>query len=244
MLKKIEGLPTNILGVRAEGKITRDDYETVVIPLLETEHRKGMHVRFLYQLGPEFSGFTAGAAIDDFRVGLKYLRLFERCAIVTDVDWVRKATQLGGPFMPCPVHVFSNDQFKEAKEWLSSPEGGSNLKFELKGDGILVVHPQGTLKREDFDRLASVIDPWIETHEKLRGLVVNIKTFPGWENIGSFIHHMEFISAHHRKIRRVAVAVDGLLPEMVSKVADHFVEAEIKQFPSDKIEEAVKWVRT
>ena len=244
MLKKIEDLPSNILGVRAEGKVTQEDYETVLIPLLKTEHRQGRHIRFLYQFSPEFSGFTAGAVLDDFRVGLKYLRLFERCAIVSDIDWIRGATHFVGAFMPCSTQVFKNDQLKDAVKWLASEDSGSKLKFELTDKGVLIVHPNGPLKREDFDKVASIMDPWIETHHHLRGLVVCIQKFPGWENVGSFIHHMEFINSHERKIRRVALAVDGTLPEMVSKVASHFVEAEIKQFPFEKVEEAVKWANS
>ena len=164
MLKQIEGLPSTILGLSAEGKVAKDDYETVLIPLLETERRQGRRVRFLYQFGSEFSEFTAGAAPDDFRVGLKYLRLFERCAIVTDVEWIRVATHFLGSFMPCPVQVFKNAQLKDAIEWLASPAGESKLRFELKEDRILIVYPQGPLKREDFAKLASIVDPWIEAH--------------------------------------------------------------------------------
>ena len=35
MLKLIEDLPVNVLGVTAEGKITGEDYEKVLIPALE-----------------------------------------------------------------------------------------------------------------------------------------------------------------------------------------------------------------
>ena len=35
MLKLLEGLPDNVLGVSAEGKITGKDYETVLIPAIE-----------------------------------------------------------------------------------------------------------------------------------------------------------------------------------------------------------------
>ena len=37
MLKIIEGLPANVLGVTAEGKITGEDYSTVLIPAIETK---------------------------------------------------------------------------------------------------------------------------------------------------------------------------------------------------------------
>ena len=212
MLEKIEGLPANVLGVRAVGKLTRDDYETVLVPLLEERRARGSRIRFLYHLGPDFKEFTAGAAVDDFRVGLRYLRLFERCAVVTDTDWIRRSMQLSAPILPCPVQVFRNDQQKEAVEWLASPGPESHLRFELSDDGILVVHPEKALRREDFDKLTSILDPWIETHHALRGLVIPVPKFVGWE-VRAAVRHIEFVSARHRKILRVAVAVDGTLPE-------------------------------
>lgn len=243
MLKKIEGLSPKILGLQAEGTLTKSDYESVLMPMLEEEHRHGNRIRLLYQLGEGFTGITAGAAWDDFKVGLKYLRLFERCAIVTDIAWIRNATQFMGSFIPCPTRVFKNEEFQNAVAWLSLAEEKLNLKFSLAEDGVLVIKPHGPLRREDFDALANLVDPWIESHKKLQGVVISVEKFPGWENFGSFIRHFEFVSTHHRKVKRVALAVDGNLPEVMSKVASHFVEAEIKQFPFAKQEEAITWAK-
>jgi hypothetical protein len=243
MLTKIEGLPAKVIGVSAEGTVTQNDYESVLIPLLEEKHRKGERVRFLYQLAPSYSGFTAGAVWDDFKVGTKFLRLFEKCALVTDVAWIRNAIQLIGSFIPCPTKVFATIEYKDAVAWLESPSTESNLKFDLSDEGVLVLSPQGPLRREDFDSLASVVDPWIESHKQLQGVVVSVHKFPGWENFGSFIRHIEFVSSHHRKIRRIAIAADGSLPELMSKIAPHFVEAEVKQFPFDQKSEAVQWAK-
>ena len=96
MLKPIENLPAAITGVRATGTVSRNDYEQVILPPLERARREGRRLRFLYQIGPEFDAFTSGAAWEDFRIGVRYLRLFERCAVVTDVDWVRAATRTAG----------------------------------------------------------------------------------------------------------------------------------------------------
>ena len=241
MLKKIEELPANVLGFRAEGEVTREDYENVLIPLLERERAAGRRVRFLYQFGSEFKGLTAGALWDDFRVGLKYLRLFERCAVVSDADWIRTATRVVGGLLPCPTQVFKNDELKKAIDWLASETAGSNLKFELKEKGVLVLYPEGPLRREDFDRLAGVVDPWIEAHQELSGVVLQIRKFPGWENVGSFIEHFDFVKAHHRKIRRVAVVMDGTLPALTARLVSHFVEAQIKDFPYDQADRAIDW---
>jgi hypothetical protein len=122
MLRKIENLPSNVIGIRAEGKVTKEDYESVIIPLLKEQHDQGNRVRFLYQMGSDFDEFTLGAAWDDFRIGLKYLRMFEMCAVVTDVDWISKASKVFGHLIPCPVKTFTNDQYKEAVKWLADPE--------------------------------------------------------------------------------------------------------------------------
>lgn len=119
----------------------------------------------------------------------------------------------------------------------------SKLKFNLQSDGILIIRPQAALRRQDFDKLTAVVDPWIETHHQLKGVLICIDKFPGWENFSGLIHHIEFVKDHHRLVRRVALAVDGLLPEIMSKLAFHFVAAEVKQFPSDEEALALKWLK-
>lgn len=245
MLKQIDMKQTtpntNLIGIEAAGKVTQTDYENVFIPLLKQAHQDGKKVRLLYHIGPEFSGFTAGAAWDDFKVGLKYIRLIERCAVVTDVEWIKNATQFFSGLLPCPTKTFSNDQMKQAVDWISSSESSAPLTYKLTDKGVLTVEPHGPLSKEDFDKLSSVIDPWIESHHKLQGLVISMKKFPGWEDFGSLVRHFEFVQGHHKKVKKVALAVDGVLPEIASHVAKHFVQAEIKSFPAMDVNQAEEW---
>jgi hypothetical protein len=101
-------------GLRAKGKITREDYDSVVQPLLDDARSQGRRIRLLYHFGPEFEGVTAGRAWEDARLGLRYLRLFERCAIVSDVGWIREASRVVGALMPCPVKAFGNAEWQDA----------------------------------------------------------------------------------------------------------------------------------
>jgi len=244
VLRQIENLSSNVLGVRAEGQVTKADYDGVFIPLLNAAYRKGEPIRLLYQLGPEFTGYTAGAALDDFYVGIKYLRLFERCAIVTDAEWIGAAARFVASFLPCPTRVFANAQLSEAEKWLESPDSGSRLNCELRDDGLLVIRPRGALRREDFDKLSKTVDPWIEEHGQLRGLVVAMEKFPGWENFGSLLQHFEFVRDHQKKVRKVAVAADGTLPELVANIGGHFIDAKVKKFAFSQVEEAKNWAST
>jgi hypothetical protein len=242
MLERIDSLPPDVWGLRATGTVSREDYDIVVRPQLEELRRHGKRIRFLYELGPEFDGFTPGAAWEDFRVGFRYLRLFERCAIVSDVDWVRAAARGLATVMPCPVRVFGCAEIDAAIEWLRARREPSLTYRMLPERGVLVVEPHGPLHAEDFDALDAATDAWIESSGvALRGIVVHARQFPGWENLGTLLRHVRFVRDHHRLVRRVALAVDGTVAQMAPVLADHFVQAELKQFSADDLDAAIVW---
>jgi hypothetical protein len=53
-------------------------------------------------------------------IGIWHLTVWERIAVVTDIDWVRLATKAFGFAMPGHVKVFANGQLAEAREWVST----------------------------------------------------------------------------------------------------------------------------
>jgi hypothetical protein len=241
MIERLTDLPPGVDGLSARGKVTREDYERVVRPLLEEARGHGRRLRFLYHFGPQFEGITPGAAWEDARLGLHYLRLFERCAIVSDVGWIRESSRLVGLLMPCQVRVFGDGQWQEALVWLASEAHGGLAHRWIAERGVLVVEPHGPLRSEDFDALALSVDPWIEAHGTLRGLVVHAQEFPGWENLGSLLRHLRFVRNHHRKIRRVALCAGGKLASLVPRLSEHFLAAEIRQFDYDELDRGVAW---
>jgi hypothetical protein len=242
VIEKLKDLPAGIDGVRAIGKISKEDYEQAFVPLLDDARREGRHIRFLYQLGPEFEGFTPGAAWEDAKIGLHFLRLFDGCALVTDLAWIRELTGLAGFFMPCPVSVFSNKEFAEAIDWLRSlPEGAAISHRLIPESGVIVVEVKQALRAQDFDSLAFTADAWIEAHGDLQGLVIHAREFPGWENLASFLRHMRFIRDHQRKVKRIALAADTKLASFAPSIAEHFIHAEVKNFGYDELDAAIAW---
>ena len=242
MIEKLKDLPAGITGVKAVGKISKEDYEQVFTPLLDEARREGRRIRFLYQLGPEFEGFTPAAAWEDAKIGLHYLRLFEGCAVVTDVAWVREMTRLMGFLMPCPVRQFGNQELDQAVAWLVSlPEGAAVSHRLLADSGVIVVEVRQALRAQDFDALSLTADTWIEAHGSLQGLVIHAREFPGWENFGSFLRHVRFVRDHHREVKRIAFAADSKLATVAPHIAEHFVKAEVKSFPYDELDAAIAW---
>jgi hypothetical protein len=242
MLEELKDMPQGIDGLKAVGKLSKEDYEKVMVPLLDGARREGRRLRLLYQLGPEFEGFTASAAWEDARVGIHYMRLFDACAVVTDLGWVREATKLARFLLPCPVGVFANQERDKATDWLRSLPQVAAITFRLLPDaGVIVVEVTRALRAQDFDALALTADTWIDAHGSLGGLVIHARKFPGWENFGGLLRHVRFVRDHHRKVERVALAVDGELAALAPRIGEHFVKAEVKSFGYSELDAAIAW---
>ena len=66
--------------------------------------------------------------------------------------------------------------------------------------------------------------------------------FPDWADFESLLSHFRFVRAHHERIQRVALVSDSGAIATAEKVADHFVDAELKHFSMDEKEEARHWL--
>ena len=242
MIEVMTDVPPGIFAVRSVGTLTKEDYDAVVVPLLEEATRTGRRIRCLCQVGPEYRGLTPSAAWEDVRLGLRALRLFEACAVVSDLGWIRESSRLAAFFMPCPVQVFGEHEREQAIKWLSSMPEQPAIEHRLIAEsGVVVVEVSQPLRAPDFDALGLTVDAWLDTHDRLQGLVLHTRAFPGWENIGGLVRHIRFVRDHHRKIRRVAVVLDGPMGALAPKVAEHFVQAEVRQFHDDRLDDAVAW---
>lgn len=242
MLERLQGLPRGVDGLKAVGKISRDDYEKIAEPLFEEARREGRRIRFLYELGPEFEGLTPGAAWEDAKIGLRSMRLFDGCAIVTDVDWLRRSVRLAAFLMPCPVKIFGGGERDSAAAWLASlPQGPAVAHRLLAESGVIVVEVKEPLRAQDFEAIAMTADSWLEAHGDLQGLVIHAREFPGWQNLPGLLGHLRFIRDHHRKVRRVALSADTKLAVLGPRIAEHFIAAEVKVFEFSELDRAVEW---
>lgn len=112
----------------------------------------------------------------------------------------------------------------------------------LREQRILILRPETALQAEDFAIIASVVDPFIESHGDLRGLMIDAPSFPGWENFAALLSHLRFVRDHHRRIRRVAVVSDHPLLGAAPKIASHFLKAELKTFGAADCTAALAWL--
>lgn len=119
MLKILNDLPENVLGVSAEGKITGTDYETVLIPAIEEKFKTNKKIRMIYQLGNKFSGFDFTAMLDDAKMGMKHLSAWDRIALVSDHEMINTFAKFFGHMLSCELRIFKNAEMGAAKKWIS-----------------------------------------------------------------------------------------------------------------------------
>jgi hypothetical protein len=120
MIRIIEGLPPNVLGAEAVGKVTDEDYEMVLEPAVREKLEAHSKIRYVYVLGDDFDGWTLGGMWEDAKLGGRDLSAWEKIAVVTDKDWVRHAVKGFGWMIPGEVKVFSVGELEAAKGWASS----------------------------------------------------------------------------------------------------------------------------
>ncbi|VAW59286.1 hypothetical protein MNBD_GAMMA11-1656 [hydrothermal vent metagenome] len=109
-------------------------------------------------------------------------------------------------------------------------------------NSIAMIEPVGALDVKDFQAAASTIDPFIEKMGKLNGLIIHTESFPGWDSFAAFVSHLRFIKNHHQKIKHVALVSDSVILTLVETLARHFVDAEIRHFPYNELEQSGKWI--
>lgn len=118
------------------------------------------------------------------------------------------------------------------------------LDHELqRAEGLLVIRPRGPLQADDFVSLSAVVDPYVEEHGNLRGLMIDASSFPGWDSFAALVSHVRFVRDHHRVIRKIAAVSDSAILSIAPQLAKHFVNAEIRHFKASERSAALAWLR-
>ena len=118
MLKLMQGLPSDVLGIEATGKVTHEDYKNILIPAAEAMMAAGP-IKMLYVTNPTFSGYELEALWDDGAFGIKHWHQFNRVAVATDSPWLRAAITMFCPFFPSEFQLFKLSELDAAKVWIT-----------------------------------------------------------------------------------------------------------------------------
>jgi hypothetical protein len=239
MIETIQGLPEGTVGFDFHGRITGEDYDTVLIPELErmlTEHER---VRTLLRFGEDFTGYKLAAAWDDTLVGLRHWQGFERIAVLSDVPWLRTAVRALGAMFPCPIRLFASGEEQEARRWLSESLGTIHLSDA--GDHVRV-RLIGKLEPSAYegveDEIANLFSRVTPLH-----LLLDLRAFDGWSGLAALGSHLSILREHRRAPVRVAVVGEKGWQKLLERVIGRFTHAETRFFDSAHSEQAEAWLQ-
>lgn len=108
--------------------------------------------------------------------------------------------------------------------------------------GVCTLTPSGKLQADDFSRAAQLVDPYIEQHGKLSGLMIVAENFPGWADFSALIAHLKFVGEHQKHILKVAIVSDSTVLSLMPGMADHFVKAQVKHFAFEDKNQVPAWL--
>jgi hypothetical protein len=120
MIELLKQFPDNVVAVSCKGRVTKHDYDKVLVPAVEkalTVHGK---VRLYYEAGPSFAGIDPTAAWEDLKVGMAHFTRWQRVAVVTDVAWIKHTVQMFRFIMPGDMRVFPTAEAEQARTWITA----------------------------------------------------------------------------------------------------------------------------
>ena len=123
MVEQIPDMPPGTLGFRLSERLVREDYVQVLVPPLRRAVERAEQLRVLYAIGPGLH-MEPGALWEDIKLelglGIGHRELWERIAVVTDLDWLWHAFSLFSWMVPGEMHLFHERDFHAARAWLSA----------------------------------------------------------------------------------------------------------------------------
>jgi hypothetical protein len=118
MIEPLTNFPDNVVAFACKGRVTKADYDSILVPAVVKALEKHRKVRLYYETPADFAGIDPSAVWEDFKVGMQHLTRWERVAVVTDVEWIKHATMLFGFLMPAAMKTFPTSQAAQARTWV------------------------------------------------------------------------------------------------------------------------------
>lgn len=119
-MNAIEHKPGNVLDITLKGKVTKEDYETI-LPTLQSELNGGGVQGVLWDMSP-METVEPRAMWEDLKFDLTHRDSFERIAIVGDESLHKWAAKVFRAMTNAEVKYFDRDDRSAASEWVGVTE--------------------------------------------------------------------------------------------------------------------------
>jgi hypothetical protein len=123
MVELLTDLPPHVAAYKALGAISKEEYETVVMARVDEVAAVYGRINFLVQLETGMENYSIGAFIDYIKVSFEHFSKWNRMAIVSDQQWVRRAYDTLSYLVHGEIRTYELKELDNAKEWVSGPLG-------------------------------------------------------------------------------------------------------------------------
>jgi hypothetical protein len=130
VIELLKDFPDNVTAFAFHGQVTKTDYDMVLIPDLEDRLRRHKKLRVYCEIAPDVQGFDPGAAFEDTKFGFGHFFDWERCALVTDVEWAKhmvRFVEFFGFLWPGEYRGFPEAEASKAREWIAEAASSDGL---------------------------------------------------------------------------------------------------------------------
>jgi SpoIIAA-like len=168
MLERIMGLPDHVLGFNASGRVTAEDYESTLVPAVETALSHHRRVRLLYVLRNSVKAFGFMMPGD--------VRVFESDDLQKAREWISEPPPAGdlvvdfldehGVLILHPLGELTAADFERVSR---AVDPYLEKKGALKGVMIVAEHFPGW---DDLDALAAHVRFVRDHHQKVKRLAI------------------------------------------------------------------------
>ncbi|MGA9827381.1 MAG: STAS/SEC14 domain-containing protein, partial [Rhodanobacteraceae bacterium] len=161
------------------------------------------------------------------------------------IKWLENAVKLFRVFSPGELRHFDSDDYAAAREWVCEQDR-ARISITLDGDaGILVLAPVAdhALSEDDFEAVGKAIDDYLKDHDRLHGILIHSRKFPGWQSVGALFAHLKFVNSVHDKISKIALVTDSPMGTFADRVLDPLMLAKVRKFGYDERDEAMSWLQ-
>ena len=117
MFKILETTIDSVIEMQIEGEVLAEDYERLEAAIKE-KLEKTDKVNILCRV-KELSNITAGAILEDFKLGIKHYKNIGKIAVVSSEDWTEWVTKLSA-ILPVETKHFNMEEIGEAWSWVKN----------------------------------------------------------------------------------------------------------------------------
>ncbi len=108
-------------------------------------------------------------------------------------------------------------------------------------DHLFAFRITGKLTHDDYQRFLPTLEELIEEYGKI-SLLIELENFHGWE-LEAALDDYRFGKEHEQDFERIAIVGDKDWMRWLVKLAQPFIEGEVRFFEHDQIQEAWDWLR-